>query len=84
MFRLAADAKSAENGSLITIPPKRKKVKHFLKIFIYNIENGKLCDRINQCKSLEELKGWERTFSYHPILKDDQDYDYCFFLDLMK
>jgi len=46
VFRFAADAKSAENGSLITIPPKCKKVKHFLKIFIYNIENGKLCDKI--------------------------------------
>ena len=43
-----------------------------------------LCDRINQCKSLEELKGWERTFSYHPILKDDQDWDYGFFLDLIE
>jgi hypothetical protein len=43
-----------------------------------------LCDRINQCKSLEELKGWERTFSYHPVLKDDQDWDYGFFLDLIE
>ena len=44
----------------------------------------KLCDRINQCKSLEELKGWERTFSYHPVLKDDQDWDYDFFFDLIE
>ena len=44
----------------------------------------KLCDRINQCKSLEELKGWERTFSYHPVLKDDQDWDYDFFLSLIE
>lgn len=43
-----------------------------------------LCDRINQCKSLEELKGWERTFSYHPVLKDNQDWDYDFFLDLIE
>ena len=43
-----------------------------------------LCDRINQCKSLEELKGWKRTFSYHPVLKDDQDWDYDFFLSLIE
>ena len=44
----------------------------------------KLRDRINQCKSLEELKGWERTFSYHPVLKDDQDWDEGFFFDLIE
>jgi len=44
----------------------------------------KLCDRINQCKSLKELEGWERTFSYHPVLKDDQDWDEGFFFDLIK
>ena len=43
-----------------------------------------LCDRINQCKSLEELKGWERTFSYHPVLKDDFDWDEGFFFDLIE
>ena len=43
-----------------------------------------LCDRINQCKSLKELKGWERTFSYHPVLKEDQDWDYDFFFNLME
>ena len=43
-----------------------------------------LCDRINQCKSLKELKGWERTFSYHPVLKDDQDWDEGFFFDLIE
>ena len=43
-----------------------------------------LYDRINQCKSLEELKGWERTFSYHPVLKDDQDWDEGFFFDLIR
>ena len=44
----------------------------------------KLCDRINQCKSLEELEGWKRTFSYHPVLKDDQDWDEGFFFDLIE
>ena len=44
----------------------------------------KLCNKINECKSLEELKGWERTFSYHPVLKDDQDWDEGFFFDLIE
>lgn len=43
-----------------------------------------LCDRINQCKSLEELRGWERTFSYYDVLKDDFDWDYDFLLDLIE
>ncbi len=43
-----------------------------------------LCNRINQCKSLKELEGWKRTFSYHPVLKDDQDWDYDFFFDLIE
>ena len=43
-----------------------------------------LCDRINQCKSLKELKGWERTFSYYDVLKDDQDWDEGFFFDLIE
>lgn len=43
-----------------------------------------LCDRINQCKSLKELKGWEKTFSYHDILKDDEDWDYNFLLSLIE
>ena len=43
-----------------------------------------LCDRINQCKSLKELEGWERTFSYHPVLKDDQDWDEGYFFDLIE
>ena len=44
----------------------------------------RLCDKINQCKSLKELEGWERTFSYHPVLKDDQDWDEGFFFDLIE
>lgn len=43
-----------------------------------------LCDRINQCKSLDELKGWKRTFSYHDVLKDDEDWDYGFLLSLIE
>ena len=43
-----------------------------------------LCDRINQCKSLKELEGWKRTFSYHPVLKNDQDWDEGFFFNLIE
>ena len=56
-----------------------KKHKNLIKV-----KKQKLCDRINQCKSLSELEGWERTFSYHPVLKEDQDWDYGFFLDLIE
>ena len=43
-----------------------------------------LCDRINKCKSVKEIEGWERTFSYHDVLKDDFDWDYDFLLDLLR
>jgi hypothetical protein len=48
------------------------------------VKKQQLCDRINQCKSLKELKEWERVFSYHSVLKDDQDWDYDFFLNLIE
>ena len=48
------------------------------------VKKQQLCDRINKCKSLKELKEWERVFSYHPVLKEDQDWDYDFFLDLIE
>ena len=48
------------------------------------VKKQQLCDRINKCKSLKELKEWERVFSYHSVLKDDQDWDYDFFLDLIE
>lgn len=44
----------------------------------------KLIDRINKCKTLKEIEGWEKTFSYHDILKDDFDWDYEFLLDLIE
>lgn len=56
-----------------------KKCKNPIKV-----KKQQLCDRINKCKSLKELKEWERVFSYHPVLKDDQDWDYGFFLDLIE
>jgi len=63
------------NSHLVNKLSKRSRLKK---------KKQQLCDRINQCKSLEELKGWKRTFSYHPVLKDDQDWDYDFFLSLIE
>lgn len=59
-------------------------MKKLSKRTIINRKKQQLCDRINQCKSLKELEGWERTFSYHPVLKDDQDWDEGFFFDLIE
>lgn len=44
----------------------------------------KLINRINQCKSLKELKQWEKVFSYYDILKEDEDWDYDFLLSLIE
>ena len=44
----------------------------------------RLINRIKSCKTLKELKEWEKTFSYYPVLKDDQDWDYGFLLELME
>ena len=64
------------NGHLITKNlSKRSRLKK---------KKQQLCDRINQCKSLEELKGWKRTFSYHPVLKNNFDWDYGFLLELIE
>ena len=43
-----------------------------------------LCDRINQCKTLDELNGWKRTFSYYPVLKDNFEWDEGYFFDLIE
>jgi len=59
-------------------------MKHLSKKSQLKNKKQKLIDRINQCKSLKDIKGWERTFSYYDILKDDQDWDYGFFLDLIE
>ena len=63
------------NSRLVNKLSKRSRLKK---------KKQQLCDRINQCKSLKELEGWKRTFSYHPVLKDDQDWDDGFFFDLME
>ena len=60
------------------------KKKNLVKKNRLKARKQQLCDRINQCKSLKELEGWERTFSYHPVLKDDQDWDEGFFFHLIK
>lgn len=49
-----------------------------------NYLKRQLCAKINKCKSEEELEGWLKTFEYYPILKDDQDWDYGFFIDLIE
>lgn len=64
------------NGLLIM---KNLSKKHRLKK-----RKQKLIDKINQCTSEKELEGWEKTFAYHDILKDDFDWDYCFLLDLIE
>lgn len=61
-----------------------KLLKNKSKSSIIKAKKQQLCDRINQCKNLEELKGWEKTFSYHDVLKDDFDWDDGFFFDLIK
>jgi len=59
-------------------------MKKLSKNTILKRKKQQLCNRINQCKSLKELKSWEKTFSYHNILKDDEDWDYDFLLDLIE
>ena len=43
-----------------------------------------LIDKINQCKTLKELKGIERTLSYYPVLKENYEWDYSFLLELIE
>ena len=59
-------------------------MKNLSKNTVLKKKKQQLCDRINQCKSLKEIEGWKKTFSYHDILKNDQDLDYEFLLDLIK
>lgn len=44
----------------------------------------KLIDRINACKNLSEIEGWEKVFSYHSVLQKDQNWDYGFLIDLIE
>lgn len=41
-------------------------------------------DRINRCKTLKELKGWEKTFQYYDVLKNDENWDEGYLFDLME
>ena len=59
-------------------------MKNLSKKSQVKIKKQQLCDRINQSKSLKELEGWKRTMSYYDVLKDDQDWDYGFFIDLIE
>ena len=59
-------------------------MKKLSKYTVLKKKKQQLCDRINQCKSLKEIEGWYKTFSYHDVLKDDEDWDYGFLLDLIE
>lgn len=59
-------------------------MKKLSKNTVLKRKKQQFCDRINQCKSLKELEGWEKTFSYYDVLKDDQDWDEGFFFDLIE
>ena len=48
------------------------------------VRKQKLIDRINSCKSLKEIKEWEKVFSYHPVLKNDDDFDYGYLINLIE
>lgn len=61
-----------------------KKIKFHSKRATIKSKKKKLISKIEACKKLSELKGWEKTFSYHSILAKDFDWDYEFLLDLIK
>ena len=61
-----------------------KLLKNKSKSSIIKAKKQQLCDRINQCKNLKELEGWERTFSYHPVLKDNFEWDEGYFFNLIE
>ena len=44
----------------------------------------KLISKINKCKKFSELKKWKKTMDYYPVLSEDNDWDFCFFLDLIE
>lgn len=43
----------------------------------------KLVEKIQKCKKFSEVKHWEKTMEYYPVLAEDEDYDYGFLLDLI-
>ena len=59
-------------------------MKKLSKYTVLKKKKQQLCDGINQCKSLKEIEGWHKTFSYYDVLKDDQDWDEGFFFDLIE
>lgn len=59
-------------------------MKNLSKNTVLKKKKQQLCDRINQCKSLKEIEGWKRTFSYHDVLKNNYDWDENYFFDLIK
>lgn len=43
-----------------------------------------LIAKIQKCKKFSEIKRWEKTFEYYPVLSNDYDYDYGYLLYLIK
>ena len=63
------------------------RIKKKLKVKYRNpfkIRKQKLIDRINGCKTLSEIKKFEKTLSYYDVLKDDEDWDEGYFFDLIR
>ena len=48
------------------------------------VKKQKLIERINQAKSLGELKDLEITLSYYPVLKGNYEWDYDYLLDIIE
>ena len=48
------------------------------------LRKQRIIDRINACKTLSEVNGYEKTLAYYSVLKDDFDWDEGFFFDLIE
>ena len=47
-------------------------------------KKNELIEKIQKCKTFSEVKEWKKTMSYHPVLFQDEDFDYGFLLSLLK
>ena len=43
-----------------------------------------LIAKIQKCKKFSEVKNWEKTFEYYPVLSDNYDFDYGYLLNLIQ
>lgn len=64
------------NGLLITTNSQKKSETITLEEY-----KKELIEKINEINDIEEI---ERFISYYPIIKEDQDWDYGFLLDLIE